>query len=65
MNKQLDIGIKVESEHEETYNKLFLMASNGKFPTKKQFFKMIALDHLKENPKYYTYLKKMEKEMNE
>ena len=23
----------------------------------------IALDHLKESPKYYTYLEKMEKEM--
>jgi len=42
--KELEMGIKVEMEH--TSNKLIS--------------KKISMDHLTENPKYYTYLKEME-----
>jgi len=43
--KQLEMGIKVEREH----------TSN------KKIAREIAMDHLKEDPKYYTKLKKIEK----
>ena len=42
---QIEQGIKVEKEH----------------TTDKKIAKEIAKDHLKENPKYYTELKKIEK----
>lgn len=45
--KQLKMGIKIEMEH-----------TNCELIAKK-----IAKDHLVENEKYYTYLKKMEKQM--
>lgn len=41
---QLQMGIEVEFEH----------------TTDPEIAKAIAKDHLMENPKYYTYLKKME-----
>jgi len=44
---QLRAGIAIEMEH-------------TKNPT---IAKKIALDHLAENPRYYTYLKKMERQM--
>jgi hypothetical protein len=47
MNKQIEIGMKVEAEH--TKNKVMQ--------------KKIAMDHLKENPYYYEYLIRMEKQM--
>lgn len=47
MNKQIEIGMKVEAEH--TKNKIMQ--------------KKIAMDHLKENPFYYEYLLKMESKM--
>lgn len=59
MTKQLSMGIKVEAEHSGTlkfikryYNK------HGKMPTQKEIFRHIASDHLREDPKYYTKLKK-------
>jgi len=42
---QLEMGIKIEAEHTKS----------------KQIAKEIAMDHLWEDPKYYTKLKKMEK----
>lgn len=44
---QLRAGIAIEMEH-------------TKNPT---LAKRIALDHLAENPRYYTYLKRMERQM--
>jgi hypothetical protein len=46
INKELEMGIKVELEH----------------TTSKRLAKEIAMDHLTEIPDYYTRLKKMEKE---
>lgn len=46
--RQLKRGIKVEKEHTQN----------------KRVAQKIALDHLKENPRYYDYLDKMEKAMN-
>lgn len=45
IQKQLDMGIKVEKEH----------------TTDEKIAKEIALDHLGEDPEYYTKLIKMEK----
>lgn len=45
LNSQLNKGIKVEVEHTEEI----------------ETAKKIAMDHLFENPNYYTDLKKMEK----
>ena len=46
INKELEMGIKVELEHTNS----------------KKLAKEIAMDHLAEIPDYYTRLKKMEKE---
>lgn len=48
ISKQLKMGIKIEKEH----------TSDPKIA------KRIAKDHLMENPRYYTYLNKMEKQMD-
>lgn len=54
---QLDLGIEVESEHEDTYNWLeTYIDKHSKLPTKKDFYTHIAKDHLKENDMYYTIL---------
>jgi hypothetical protein len=45
LKTQLEMGIKVEMEHTKS----------------KQIAKEIAMDHLWEDPKYYTKLKKIEK----
>lgn len=60
MKSQIAQGIKIESEHSATYRKLKnYFKKKGKFPSSKTFFKMIASDHIeKENPKYYTLLKR-------
>lgn len=58
MKNQLKLGIKIESEHKDTYN--FIKDFNKKykrFPTQKEVFASIAKDHLKEDSRYYTKLK--------
>jgi len=62
---QLEIGTEVESEHESLYNSIdnYLESFNIQMPfDKKEFFRRIAETHLKEDPNYYTKLKKMENE---
>lgn len=46
LQKQLDMGIKVEQEH----------------TSDKKLAEEIALDHLKEDPKYYDKLKEVEED---
>lgn len=54
---QLDLGIEVEAEHEDTYNWLESYINKySKLPEKEDFYTHIAKDHLKENDKYYTIL---------
>jgi hypothetical protein len=54
-------GIAVEEEHESTYNWIATeLATKGKLPPKEHFFRMIAEDHLKEDPMYYDHLAEME-----
>jgi sulfur relay (sulfurtransferase) DsrC/TusE family protein len=58
-NKQLKIGVKVESEHAKTYRLInTYWKSHHKMPPKKVVFASIAKDHLKENKRYYTKLAK-------
>lgn len=59
MTSQLRMGMKVEAEHSSTlkyikryYNK------HHKMPPQKSIFQHIARDHLREDKKYYTKLKK-------
>jgi len=63
--KELEAGIKIESEHKDVYNffKSFCDKHNLEMPiTDTEMYKMIAKSHLKEISDYYTRLKKMEKE---
>lgn len=53
-------GIEVEKEHEDLYEELSnrLEAEGHKMPmTKHEFFRMIAIAHIKERPDYYELLK--------
>jgi hypothetical protein len=56
---ELKKGIKTEQEHKDTLEKI----ASGEISVN-QAIKMTAKDHLKENPKYYTELAKIEKMTN-
>lgn len=57
---ELSVGTDVEAEHEETYASLAqFVKANGKLPNKRQFFQMIAEDHLGEDGQYYAKLAKI------
>jgi len=59
MNKELKIGIKVETEHERTMRFISkYLKIHNKLPPKKAVFLNIAKDHLKEDKRYYSKLKK-------
>jgi hypothetical protein len=59
IRKELAKGAKVEMEHWLTIKKL----KSGVKYDDEEIAKMIAEDHLRENPLYYHYLAKMEKQM--
>jgi len=61
MNKELKMGIKVEyDEHGKTVDFIKnYFKKNKKFPNKKIISTHIAKDHLKEDKKYYTKIKKL------
>lgn len=54
---QLRRGMEVELEHGSRYGKLLNVTNDDPVLSAK-----IALAHLKENPNYYTWLDRMEKE---
>jgi len=59
--KELEMGTKIESEHNDVYE--YLQDHFKDMPlTKEDFYQRIAKAHLKELPDYYTRLKIMEKE---
>jgi hypothetical protein len=59
--KELEMGIKVESEHNDVYE--YLQEKFKDMPlTKTEFYEKIAKAHLREIPDYYSRLKIMEKE---
>lgn len=63
--KELEMGIKIESEHGDVYYQLdsYLDSFNIKMPwSEKEFYEKIAKAHLREIPDYYSRLSRMEKE---
>lgn len=59
MHKQVIIGMRVEREHLGTFNKLKSYYNKHKrFPSNSFLTRAIALDHLREDKKYYTKLRK-------
>lgn len=60
-SSELRLGIAVESEHKNTYAWIKAYYDRyQKFPPEQEVYRHIASDHLKEDPQYYTKLKKME-----
>jgi len=59
-------GIRIESEHKDIYNYMDkFVRKHGKLPTQKEFFTLIAKDHIKEfkGRDYYGNLIRMEKRL--
>lgn len=55
---QLKIGAKVEREHTSTYDWVKSQCKSNHCPSNKEIAMHVAQDHISENPKYYTLLKK-------
>lgn len=55
---QLKEGIKVEKEHKGTIKYIISNCKKGKCPSYEQIYAKIASNHLSEDPKYYSKLKK-------
>lgn len=62
MNSELKKGIATESEHSDTIEQIIEDVKAGKVRALKEYFQMIAQDHLEEMSDYYTQLAKMEKQ---
>ena len=63
--KELEMGIKIESEHGDVYDEIdsYLQSYNIVTPwEKEEFYEKIAKAHLREIPDYYSRLTRMEKE---
>jgi len=59
--KELEMGVKIESEHNDIYNELKEWSSDVKLPwSETEFYEKIAKAHLREIPDYYSRLKIME-----
>ncbi len=65
---QLEMGIKIESEHGNIYDELqrWMESTYKEYASmpwsREEFYKKIAEAHIKEIPDYYTRLTKMEEE---
>ena len=58
-NHELKMGVKVESEHERTMRFISkYLKTHDRLPPKRLVFANIAKDHLKEDKKYYTKLRR-------
>lgn len=58
-NNQLRMGVNVEKEHKKTIRFIkSYVKKNKTFPANKTIFQSIAKDHLKEDKRYYSKLKK-------
>lgn len=59
MNKELKMGIKIESEHKNTIKFIKNYVKKHKsFPSNKKIFTSISRDHLREKKNYYDILQK-------
>lgn len=55
--KELQLGIKIESEHQPTYDYIkAFVKKHHHLPTNKDVFKRIAQNHLDEDKNYYYKL---------
>lgn len=67
-SKELEMGIKIESEHGDVYQELkdWMKKTYQDYSSmpwsEKEFYEKIAKSHLREMPDYYTKLNKMEKD---
>jgi len=60
MSKELKQGIKVELEHKKTFKFIKdYLKKNKKFPSNITISTHIAEDHMKEDKKYYSKIKKL------
>lgn len=57
--KELQMGREVEKEHLKTIHWIIESIQNGVTPTEVEICRSIALDHLDEDPQYYSKLKKL------
>lgn len=55
---QLNMGLNVEKEHKDVYDFMKKRCKIGKCPSFKQFRNLTVKDHLREDKRYYTKLKK-------
>ena len=55
-NEQILLGTKVEEEHRKTYDWLTQCFRDGVSPSFNAFCAHIAMDHVRENDKYYDKL---------
>ena len=56
---QLQKGTRTEAEHKSTYDKLkVFVQDNGEMPSREEFYRMIAEDHIAEHEDYYDKLMK-------
>jgi hypothetical protein len=53
---EIETGIKVEKEHKQTILKIINDAKNGQIKPLLYYYKLIALDHIKEDNAYYQKL---------
>lgn len=60
--KELEIGTKIEKEHQGTIKKIIQDVKSGQVKPFEEYFKNIAKEHIKEFKDYYTRLVKMENE---
>ena len=65
--KELEMGIKIESEHGDIYEELRDWIDENQIQqgmpwSKKELYEKIAKAHLREIPDYYSRLTKMEKD---
>ena len=55
INKELTRGVEIEKEHAPTYAFLAsYVAKHGQMPPPETMFTRIAMDHLREDPHYYS-----------
>lgn len=61
----LEKATKHEEEHKPTYDWIVSEFEKGNIPSAKEVYKRIAQDHIKDYPKYYTFLYAMEELLDE
>jgi hypothetical protein len=57
---ELDLGTAHEAEHADTFKEVAKDAKAGNLKPMEHYQRKTAITHLRENPKYYTQLKKLE-----